>query len=375
MPKAAITQAFVDRLPPADKTTWYHDTALAGFVLSVGRTSKTFYAAAEFNRSFRRIKIGRADVMQANVARRIARDDMLPSLRQGIDPRPAKPTPEEAPETFEQTWDEYRAHGTTAKSKTLVEYDRTLRTKVPHWFDRPTVTIDEAEVLKMWRRVSRGSLPSAKALMRIASAVLHDAKRRKVVDDVPTSILPRGWSTVTRRKTRIDDIRKWWVQVDKLTMYPKSALKMLLLTGLRPSEVLSLRWEHVDLDAGKVHILDPKRGPARDASIPAQTVQQLKRLERIKGSSFFVFPSHGHKGHLLSLPAGAGHSVKWSPYEARREWASVAAEIGIPNVQRGAQMGHAAGNMTDSYVVTPEVREAVQQVADEIMHRVQGAVT
>ncbi|MCB1470259.1 MAG: hypothetical protein KDK08_24635 [Rhizobiaceae bacterium] len=54
-----ITQAVVDGLPFHDTTTWFHDTELAGFNMSVGRKSKTYYAAAERDGRLMRVKIGR----------------------------------------------------------------------------------------------------------------------------------------------------------------------------------------------------------------------------------------------------------------------------------------------------------------------------
>ena len=74
-------------------------------------------------------------------------------------------------------------------------------------------------------------------------------------------------------------------------MASKSALKLLLLTGLRPTDVLSLRWEDVDLEAGKVHIRDPKWGPSPDAALSTWSVKQLDRLARLEGRGFWVFPS------------------------------------------------------------------------------------
>lgn len=87
MPHTKITQTFVEGLPFQDSTDWYHDTELAGFNLSVGRRSKTYYAAAENDGRFMRVKIGRADVTKANEARAVARDILLPEIRRGVDPR------------------------------------------------------------------------------------------------------------------------------------------------------------------------------------------------------------------------------------------------------------------------------------------------
>ena len=61
MPHTKITQAFVEGLPFHDSTDWYHDTELAGFNLSVGRRGKTYYAAAENDGRFMRVKIGRVE--------------------------------------------------------------------------------------------------------------------------------------------------------------------------------------------------------------------------------------------------------------------------------------------------------------------------
>lgn len=405
MPHQKLTQAVVDRLPFTDATTWYHDTDLAGLNLAVGRRSKTYYAGCEAKGRFLRVKIGRADLVQVNVARALARDVLLPEMRAGVDPRSlpwsenddartatsqearttlrgirfveAAPVVEPEPtqgETFGQAWHEFRHHGSTAKSGTLVEYDRILRTKVPEWFDMPVTSITPEEVLKQWRRNARAALPSAKALMRIASAVFHDAQRRGVIDKVPTTSLPRGWSTPKRNPKRIKDVFHWWRAVDQLDLYPKSALKVLLLTGLRVGEVLSLRWEDVDLERSVIHVRDPKRGPSRDVAVSSWTLQQFKRLHRLRDVGTFVFPSHGHKGYLLSLPTITYKEHRWRPKDTRNEWDSVAVEIGIDHTRRARQMGHSAGSMTDSYVVAPDMRGAVQDVADEIMRRVEGAV-
>lgn len=88
MPHTKITQAYVDGLPFQDSgTLWVHDAELAGFNLSIGQRTKTYYAAGEHGNRFIRVKIGRADVTKANEARAVARDVLLPEIRRGVDPR------------------------------------------------------------------------------------------------------------------------------------------------------------------------------------------------------------------------------------------------------------------------------------------------
>jgi integrase len=44
------------------------------------------------------------------------------------------------------------------------------------------------------------------------------------------------------------------------TPYPSAAIRLLLLTGCRRSEILNLRWEHVDFDHQCLRLRDSKTG-------------------------------------------------------------------------------------------------------------------
>ena len=58
-----------------------------------------------------------------------------------------------------------------------------------------------------------------------------------------------------------------------------AAIRLLLLTGCRKSEILSLRWEDVDVAAGEIRLADSKTGPrAVPLSPPA-----VRRVEDVHG--------------------------------------------------------------------------------------------
>jgi integrase len=158
-----------------------------------------------------------------------------------------------------------------------------------------------------------------------------------------------------------------------MTVIPKSALKVALLTGMRPSEVLAMRWDQVDLDAGKVWFGLTKTTDYREIALSSWTVAQLKRLEAMTGRKEFVFQGPTG-GRLLSLPNVTRGKDVWTPKACRKEWQSVAVEIGVPETQRRAQVGKGLGGTDGHYFVTPDLRATVQAVADEIMRRVEGAV-
>ncbi len=70
-----------------------------------------------------------------------------------------------------------------------------------------------------------------------------------------------------------------------------NAIRLLLLTGCRPTEVLTLEWSHVDLRAGVLRLPDSKTGE-KSVHLPPEAGQLLKRWPRHAGSTF-VFPGHG----------------------------------------------------------------------------------
>ena len=74
-----------------------------------------------------------------------------------------------------------------------------------------------------------------------------------------------------------------------------AAMRLLMLTGCRKSELLTLRWTGVDLNAGEFNLADAKFG-RRAVQLPPVTVQLLTTLSRRKDSPW-VFPGNDREGH------------------------------------------------------------------------------
>lgn len=450
MPHQKITQGLVDGLPYQDSGThWVHDTDLAGFNLSVGRRTKTYYAAGEADGRFIRVKIGRADVTKANEARAVARDILLPEIRRGVDPRAKQlgdddrtyarimagireARPEDLSDqaarriikgkakrradelTVGQVWQLYEEYKRASileergpekarrAEQHIVQQCRYLggaesygkdgpyaatREFPGGWWNRPITSITPELCSQTWRLLSRTRGRRTAQMFFMAVQVLFNyavAKKEVPVTSHPMVIdaagdgigLPKGWQSLRAQNAveRISDIRIWWRQVDKLTMIPKSALKVALLTGMRPSEVLAMKWENVDLDVGKVWFGMTKTTDYREVALSSWSVAQLKRLESMTGRHEYVFTGPTG-GRLTTLPTITRGADRWTPKQCRKEWQTVAVELGVSDTQRLSQVGKGLGGTDGHYIVTPDLRSTVQQVADEIMRRVEGAVT
>ena len=111
-----------------------------------------------------------------------------------------------------------------------------------------------------------------------------------------------------------------------------AAIRLLILTGCRRGEILSLRWDDVDLQARELRLRDSKTGP-RVVPLSPSAVQLLADLPR-SGESRWVIPGRkpgthmcrlGNAWRLLRKRAGL-HGVRL--HDLRHSFASSALALG-----------------------------------------------
>lgn len=132
-----------------------------------------------------------------------------------------------------------------------------------------------------------------------------------------------------------------------------SALELLLYTGLRKSEVLSLEWRDVDLVLKTVFVRKPKNRKSRYAPLSDRAVEILQSLQGL--DSQWVFPSRKRGEHLsdpkktwahvcdhLAIPALHIHDL-------RRTVGSLLAQDGASLLLIGQILGHQTESATRIY--------------------------
>lgn len=75
-------------------------------------------------------------------------------------------------------------------------------------------------------------------------------------------------------------------------------MKIILNCGLRVSEVVNLKNKDIDLENGKLRIIEGKGGKDRDLATPETVKETLREWEKKKPQSFFFFSTF--KGGKLS---------------------------------------------------------------------------
>lgn len=124
---------------------------------------------------------------------------------------------------------------------------------------------------------------------------------------------------------------------------------LALETGMRQGEILSLRWEHIDLQHGVAHLPVTKNGSARDVPLSRRARQLLQQLPVQLSGPVFHYKSSGFKSAwraaLQTLKIENLHF-----HDLRHEAISRLFELGTLNVMEVAAIsGHKSLNMLKRY--------------------------
>ena len=133
-----------------------------------------------------------------------------------------------------------------------------------------------------------------------------------------------------------------------------AAIRLLILTGARLSEILTLKWDYVDLGPGEMALPDSKTGK-KTVQLAAPAIEVLENISRCVGNPYVIFGEKAGQ-HLIGLPhiwmrirekAGLpGVRI----HDLRHSFASSAAQAGMSLPFIGALLGHRELATTNRYV-------------------------
>ncbi len=156
------------------------------------------------------------------------------------------------------------------------------------------------------------------------------------------------------------------------------AIRLLLLTGCRLSEVLTLRWEYVDPETSRFRLPDSKTG-AKQILLSAPAAKLLARLPRVEGNPH-CFPGRNGRSHFVGLPhvwyriRAAAKLDDVRLHDLRHSYASVAASAGESLLIIAKLLGHLQPMTTTRYahLSSDPVRDAANRNAQRIASALEG---
>ena len=132
-----------------------------------------------------------------------------------------------------------------------------------------------------------------------------------------------------------------------------AAIRLLILTGARLGEVLSLQWDHVKFDRAEIELPDSKTG-AKKIYLNAPALQLLNALPRVKDNPY-VFPGRRKGASLVNIQRPWERIRKRAGLEdvrlhdLRHSYASVAVAGGGTLPMIGRILGHSNTATTERY--------------------------
>jgi integrase len=349
---------------PKSGQRFYWDSDLAGFGLRVTPGSKSFIVERKVRRKTCRLTVGSFSILSADAARRKAMQEIL-LMCEGINPRQHARQEALKEITLQQVFDEFIA-GRPLKASTLYDYGLVFPWAFGSWKNRRLTDITKEKVLIHHKKLGEKSKARANLAMRLlrtlfnyAAAKYDDMAGDPIIKYNPVKVLSqtKAWFPVKRRRTFIKpgDMPAWFAAVlDLANQTPKwngetvrDFLILLIFTGFRRNEALTLKWSDVDLDSKAFNIKDTKNGSDHSLPIPFPLQGILKqRLGNKDGD--YVFSGTGELGYMISpgkqmKKVIEASGVKFTPHDLRRTFITVAANLGVPTYALKRLLNHSVG--------------------------------
>ena len=173
---------------------------------------------------------------------------------------------------------------------------------------------------------------------------------------------------------RLGRVLEEMVESGTVSPLAAAAIRLLMLTGCRKSEILTLRWSDVDLDAGEIHLADAKSG-SRAVQLAPTAARLLEALPRRQDSPW-VFPGNDGDGRY----SGSGLDHAWRAVRAaagledvrlhdlRHSFASRALALGETLPVIGKLLGHSDIETTARYahLAQDSIHETAARIAESI---------
>jgi len=395
---AKLLKRTVDAAKPKDRDYVLWDEELPRFGLRV-RTSgaKTYVVQYRAKGRTRHMTLGQHGPLTPDQARKLALG-VLAEVAAGGDPAQDRDTQREAL-TIRQLAARYMSeHAEPRKKAVSAAEDRRMldRYILPALGSRRVLSITRTEIEKL-QLALREKPTMANRVVSLLSTLFHFTERR---DLVPPYFNPsRGVERFREKRrerflssnelSRLGEALRAVETTYEAGKDPRrlqselpaaiGALRLLVFTGARTSEILGLRWEHVEFERGLLRIPDSKTG-AKTIPLNAPALELLAARYDARTACPWVIPGEIPGERLVNLGKIWRRIRKRAGLEdvrlhdLRHSFASMGAAAGLSLPLIGALLGHRLPSTTQRYahLADDPVRSASELVGSRIAAALEG---
>jgi integrase len=385
-----FTKTTLDKLTTENKNkrTYYQDTQVIGLSFAVQPSgAKSFYVVKKIGGQSAKIFLGKYPDLSIENARKKARI-VLGQIAEGINPQAEKQQKRAEP-TFGQLFDEYMTRHSKLHKRTWEADQRDIPRLCGKWFNKRLSEITRDDCRKLYETVFvEKGLHMANTILRKVRAMYNQADKW-------------GWpitNPAAKIELRRETARDRFVQPFELPYLlhaiedekdgsVRDYFKLLLLTGVRKTNAIKMRWEQVNWSLACWRIPGTKNGDPLTVPLTDQAIDLL-RNRRQSSTSPWVFPSsRDNQKHYSCMRAQWVRIRKTATnylrqqedykdasmtdiriHDLRRTFGSYQAISGASLQIIGKSLGHRSTEATQIYarLTTDAVRESVVK-ATELM--------
>lgn len=384
--KFQFTKTAIESLPPHDpaspsRETEYSDAGCIGLRLRVGKNGRRFFQHRYLFLGRKMcLAIGEFPAVSVQDARQIVNEHKS-LLARGKDPSTERHRAK-SDQTFEEFAKQYLDFAKQHK-KTWDDDKNQIEKRLNPVLGRLRLSSISTKDVAMLhaKEKERTTACTANHLLATLRTVLNLAVKWGLLEKNPTDGLG---------KFREGPLRERYLSREELPRFlraleeendtlSKAAILLLLYTGCRRNEIMSLRWDQVRLDEGRLYLPLTKNGRSRTVHLNRRALEVLEDMvvrrdddERTRGSEY-VFPSRKgtKKGYLydLRIPLQKACAIagieNFRTHDLRHTFASIAVSSGADLYAVQRLLGHCDISMTQRYahLAADDLKNATEGVA------------
>lgn len=364
-----ITKRVVDAAGATGKLYSLWDEALKGFGLRITPAGIKSYVVVYRNAHHRQrwYTIGRAGVLTPDEARNQARQ-LLASVHRGEDPAADRQATIKSIDVNAML-DKYLAEHVRIynKESSRIEVERILKNHIRPGVGRLKVAdVHRSDLMRLHHNMRKTPRTAnyARAILSKAFNLAEQWGMRPERSN-PCVHVPKYPEAKRDRFLSSDEIAQLGsvlAHVEATGGEPLEvvqAVRLLILTGCRLSEILNLRWTNIDADSGSLNLADSKTG-ARGHAVGAPVLALLQEMAE-KSSSEWVVPHPGNTSRPLQKTT------------IEKAWRRMRSEAELPDVRlhdlRHTLGTHAAGHGANAFLIRDKLGHADVRTTDRYVNR------
>lgn len=361
MPK--ITKRLIDAAEAGERDVFVWDSDLGGFGLKVTPAGKKLFVLQyRTGRRSRRMTLGAFGTLTAEQGRSLAQT-ALRQVARGDDPMSVRDIKRAEKSTGELLDEFLKLHvDSKLKSRSANEYRRLTDRLLPKRFLRMPITdLTRADVSQIHNKLAATPY-QANRLLAVLRKFFNWCEAQGFRPDHSNPALHVELFKERKRErflssAEIAHLGSILTDVEGEegghSPFVIAALRLLILTGARLNEVLTMRWEWVDFDNACVRLPDSKTG-AKTIYLSSPAMQVLATIPRLEGNPHVICGQKaGSRLVNLQKPWNLIRQKAGFPdvriHDLRHSFASIAVANGMSLPMIGKLLGHSQPQTTARY--------------------------